>query len=268
MLVGNALTVHQDALCHADEVTRAQRGLPIGSLSRSDEGNGGVRGEQFPDDLRLRVERVDLRGIDVQGAKGQPAGEEPIAEHRPHSVRCGSGGKAGPPGIGRHVVDAVAALFEHRLHTGSFVKVVLDGVDPARHVAGGGDGAQHLAFPERHCGRLSAGNRVDDRLDDASHHLRDIGLRLQRARDVAQRFRYVDARSTAHVGRPQLIVRHLAPLARYRRSFGDSGFRRRRTDPSPISPKLAAHRHYCIAFHRFFATRSALSPRSGSADQR
>ena len=82
-----------------DDVAGTQLGLPFGLLRGSDQGDRGVRGEQLPDDFGLCVERVQLRGVQIQRAQGSTASEKPISEHRPDTVSLGGRGKAGPPSV-------------------------------------------------------------------------------------------------------------------------------------------------------------------------
>ena len=65
----------------------------------SDQCDRGVRGEQLPDDFSLGVERVQFRGIQIQGAQSSTIGKEPIAEHRLDTLNLRGGGEAGPPSV-------------------------------------------------------------------------------------------------------------------------------------------------------------------------
>ena len=56
---------------------------------------------------------------------GPVASEQTVGEHRPDAVSSGRLGESLPPGVGGHVVDAVAALRENGLHARALVEFVM-----------------------------------------------------------------------------------------------------------------------------------------------
>ena len=92
-------------------------------------------------------------------------------------------------------------MLKYRLHAGSFVEFVLNGVEPFHQIAGRGDGPQNSVFPKRHPGLFGARNRLGDRRHDALHHVLQVRFGLQRPGDVTERLRHIDQWVTSRFAR-------------------------------------------------------------------
>jgi hypothetical protein len=62
---GDTLAVHQNTFGYPDGVAVRERSAKFSLPSGAGQRDRGVRGEQLPDDLRVGVERVPFRGIQI-----------------------------------------------------------------------------------------------------------------------------------------------------------------------------------------------------------